>query len=245
MSFQPRRAVTYVRVSTARQGASGLGLEAQRSAVQSYASGVGLSIVAEFVEVESGKRADRPQLTAALAACMLHRATLVIAKLDRLARNVHFISGLMESRCEFVAVDMPHANRLTLHLMAAMAEHEAAAISERTKAALVVAKARGVRLGNPNGAAHLRAGCRQAARSSAMSRRAAAADRAHAMRHLLDELSAAGLNTPREIAFRLNCRGVPSPSGGIWHPQQVRRIMTLLVEMAPPPAHRAPCPHHV
>ncbi|WP_121886506.1 recombinase family protein [Sphingomonas sp. PP-F2F-G114-C0414] len=159
MSVQSRRAVTYVRVSTARQGASGLGLDAQRSAVQSYASGVGLSIIAEFVEVESGKRADRPQLTAALAACMLHRATLVIAKLDRLARNVHFISGLMESRCEFVAVDMPHANPLTLHLMAAMAEHEAAAISERTKAALAAAKVRGVRLGNPNGAKHLLAGC--------------------------------------------------------------------------------------
>jgi DNA invertase Pin-like site-specific DNA recombinase len=230
VSFQSRRAVTYVRVSTARQGASGLGLDAQRSAVKAYASGVGLSIVAEFVEVESGKRADRPQLTAALAACMLHRATLVIAKLDRLARNVHFISGLMESKCEFVAVDMPHANRLTLHLMAAMAEHEAAAISERTKAALAAAKARGVRLGNPNGAAHLRAGCHDAAAVSAKVRFAATRERAVAFAPLFEQLRAEGAATARALATALNRRSVPAPSGGIWYPQQVRRL-SLPVEL--------------
>lgn len=227
MSFQSRRAVTYVRVSTARQGASGLGLDAQRSAVQAYASSVGVSIVAEFVEVESGKRADRPQLTAALAACRLHRATLIIAKLDRLARNVHFISGLMESKCEFVAVDMPHANRLTLHLMAAMAEHEAAAISERTKAALAAAKARGVRLGNPNGAAHLRAGCHEAAAASAKVRFASARERAAAFAPLFEQLRAEGAVTTRALATALNRHSVPAPSGGIWYPQQVRRLSLL------------------
>jgi DNA invertase Pin-like site-specific DNA recombinase len=231
VSFQSRRAVTYVRVSTARQGASGLGLDAQRSAVQAYASSVGVSIVAEFVEVESGKRADRPQLMAALAACRLHRATLIIAKLDRLARNVHFISGLMESKCEFVAVDMPHANRLTLHLMAAMAEHEAAAISERTKAALAAAKARGVRLGSPAGAKHLRVKCCEAAAASAASRRATAQTRALAIAPLLALLRAEGVIGTCATAVELNRRGVPAPSGGAWYPQQIRRTEKRLLKL--------------
>jgi DNA invertase Pin-like site-specific DNA recombinase len=228
MSFQSRRVVVYARVSTARQGASGLGLEAQQAAVQAYAATQGLAIVAEYVEVESGKRTDRPQLAAAMAACALHRATLVIAKLDRLARNVHFISGLMEAGIDFVACDMPHANRLTLHLMAAMAEHEAAAISARTIAALAVAKARGVRLGNPNGAAALLAGCKDAAAASAASRRTAAADRAAAVMPLLNQLSTEGIVTARAAAAELNRRGVPAPSGGIWYPQQVRRTKEML-----------------
>lgn len=232
MSFQSRRVVVYARVSTARQGASGLGLEAQQAAVQAYAAAQGLAIVAEYVEVESGKRTDRPQLAAAMAACALHRATLVIAKLDRLARNVHFISGLMEAGIDFVACDMPHANRLTLHLMAAMAEHEAAAISARTIAALAAAKARGVRLGNPNGAAALLAGCKDAAAASAASRRAAAADRAAAVMPLLNQLSAEGIATARAAAAELNRRGVPAPSGGIWYPQQVRRAKEMLAAVA-------------
>lgn len=228
MSFQSRRVVVYARVSTARQGASGLGLEAQQAAVQAYAAAQGLAIVAEYVEVESGKRTDRPQLAAAMAACALHRATLVIAKLDRLARNVHFISGLMEAGIDFVACDMPHANRLTLHLMAAMAEHEAAAISARTIAALAASKARGARLGNPNGAAALLAGCKDAAAASAASRRTAAADRAAAVRPLLNQLTAEGIATARAAATELNRRGVPAPSGGIWYPQQVRRTKEML-----------------
>lgn len=228
MSFQSRRVVVYARVSTARQGASGLGLEAQQAAVQAYAAAQGLAIVAEYVEVESGKRNDRPQLAAAMAACALHRATLVIAKLDRLARNVHFISGLMEAGTDFVACDMPHANRLTLHLMAAMAEHEAAAISARTIAALAAAKARGVRLGNPNGAAALLPGCKNAASASAASRRTAATDRAAAVMPLLNQLSAEGIVTARAAAAELNHRGVPAPSGGIWYPQQVRRTKEML-----------------
>ena len=131
--------VAYYRVSTDRQGVSGLGLEAQRRAVADFAAGRG-GILAEFTEVESGRKNDRPELRAALAACQRERAILVIAKLDRLARNVAFIAGLMESGVEFVAVDMPQANRLTIHILAAVAEHEREMISQRTRAALQAAK---------------------------------------------------------------------------------------------------------
>ncbi len=140
-------AVTYLRVSTDRQGQSGLGLDAQRAAVAAYVAG--RPVLGEFVEVESGRKDDRPQLAAALALCRQRRAVLVIAKLDRLARSVAFISNLMASGVEFVAADMPQANRLTVHILAAVAEHEREMISQRTKAALAAAKARGTRLGNP------------------------------------------------------------------------------------------------
>src|SRR5207248_11540648 len=141
--------VAYYRVSTDRQGKSGLGLDAQREAVTSYLNGGSWQLVQEFVEVESGKRADRPQLAAALAACRKHKAKLVIAKLDRLSRNLPFVATLMESGVEFVAVDNPHANKLTIHILAAVAQHEREMISERTKAALAAARARGTQLGNP------------------------------------------------------------------------------------------------
>jgi DNA invertase Pin-like site-specific DNA recombinase len=141
--------VAYYCVSTAKQGASGLGLEAEQEAVRGYLNGGRWTMVAEVTEIESGKRNDRPALANALALCRVHGATLVIAKLDRLARNVNFISNLMESGIEFTAVDFPQANRLTIHILAAVAEHEAAMISSRTKAALAAAKARGTRLGNP------------------------------------------------------------------------------------------------
>src|SRR5258708_2007073 len=139
--------VSYLRVSTARQGASGLGLEAQRAAVTGYLNGGEWTLVQELVEVESGKRNDRSVLAEALRLCRKHKATLVIAKLDRLARNVAFISNLMKSGVEFVAVDMPSANRFVVHILAAVAEQEAEAISKRTKAALAAAKARGTQLG--------------------------------------------------------------------------------------------------
>ena len=142
-----RRFVSYLRVSTARQGTSGLGLEAQRAAVAGFLNGGDWTLVQEVLEVESGKRNDRPALATALKLCRKHRATLVIAKLDRLARNVAFISNLMESGVEFVAVDMPQANRFVVHILAAVAEQEAEAISKRTKAALAAAKARGTKLG--------------------------------------------------------------------------------------------------
>ena len=141
------RFVAYYRVSTEKQGRSGLGLEAQQEAVRTHLNGGNWHLAAEVVEIESGKRNDRPKLAEALRLCRLHGATLIIAKLDRLARNVAFISNLMESGVEFTAVDFPQANRLTVHILAAVAEHEREMISKRTKDALAAAKARGVKLG--------------------------------------------------------------------------------------------------
>jgi DNA invertase Pin-like site-specific DNA recombinase len=154
--------VAYYRVSTERQGRSGLGLEAQQKAVRDHLNGGDWKLVGEFTEVESGKRSDRPKLAEALKACRVRGATLIIAKLDRLARNVHFVSGLMESGVEFTAVDFPQANRLAVHILAAVAEHEAKMISERTKAALAAAKARGVKLGGFRKNAKLTVKARQA-----------------------------------------------------------------------------------
>jgi DNA invertase Pin-like site-specific DNA recombinase len=225
--------VSYLRVSTARQGASGLGLEAQRAAVLNFAAAGGHTIVAELVEVESGKKADRPQLAAALAACRLHRATLVIAKLDRLSRNVAFIANLMEGGVEFVACDMPHANRLTLHLLAAIAEHEREMISQRTKAALAAAKARGVKLGNPNGAAHLRAGSRRAGIEGARINQRRAANHDLAVAPVVAELINAGVEGDRLISIELSRRGIPSPRGGAWHIGQVRRMLARISEPTP------------
>jgi DNA invertase Pin-like site-specific DNA recombinase len=217
--------VSYLRVSTARQGASGLGLEAQRAALLTYANGGGHRLVNEYVEVESGSKAERPQLAAALAACKLHRATLVIAKLDRLARNVAFIANLMDGGVDFIACDMPHANRLTLHLFAAIAEHEREMISQRTKAALAAAKARGVKLGNPNGAAHLLKGCQRAAAQSLSRRRADSASHLTAVSPVISELMGQGVTSCRSIAIALNKVGVPTVSHGVWSPQQVARIL--------------------
>jgi DNA invertase Pin-like site-specific DNA recombinase len=221
------RLISYLRVSTARQGASALGLEAQRAAVTTYARDGQHHVLHEYLEVESGGKAARPQLEAALAACKLQHATLVIAKIDRLARNVAFIANLMDGGVEFVACDMPHANRLTLHLFAAIAEHEREMISQRTKAALAAAKARGVKLGNPNGSAALLKGCVMAAQASAAGRRARAADHAMAVAPILTDLLAQGM-TYRQTAVELNLRGVRTGSDGIWHPEQVRRCMMRL-----------------
>jgi DNA invertase Pin-like site-specific DNA recombinase len=138
--------VAYLRVSTTKQGVDGLGMAAQEQAIQAYNG----TVIARFVEVESGKKKERPELARALAHCRLTGATLIVAKLDRLARNVAFIAALMEAGVDFVACDFPEASPLTLHIMAAVAEHEAKAISARTRAALAQAKARGVKLGNPN-----------------------------------------------------------------------------------------------
>lgn len=197
------------------------------AAVASFAAHGSHTLLSEFVEVESGSKNARPQLAAALMSCHLHRATLVIAKLDRLARNMAFIANLMDGGVEFVACDMPHANRLTLHLLAAIAEHERDMISQRTKAALQAAKARGVRLGNPNGAAALLEGCRVASGASAAVRQATAARHAAAVGPIALDLAAEGLNN-REIAGELNRRGVPSQSGLGWYPQQVRRTIGRL-----------------
>src|ERR1700720_1769287 len=154
----------YYRVSTDRQGKSGLGIEAQQAAVRGYLGQATPS--AEFTEIETGKRNDRPELERALALCRKRKAKLVIAKLDRLSRNLAFIAALMDSSVEFVAVDNPHATRLTLHILAAVAEHEREMIAQRTKAALQAAKVRGVRLGR-NGVENLAPAYRAAAEARA------------------------------------------------------------------------------
>lgn len=223
------RYVAYYRVSTARQGKSGLGLDAQQAAVRGYLNGGAWSLAAELVEVESGKRSDRPKLAEALRLCRLHKATLVIAKLDRLARNVAFVSTLMESGAEFVAVDFPQANRLTVHILAAVAEHEAKAISERTKAALAQAKTRGVKLGGDRG--HMP---RIAAQGRAMSlavRQKRAKSRAADLQPIITEIRAGGARTCASVADGLNDRSIPGPRGGKWSNTQVWRVEKLLADI--------------
>jgi DNA invertase Pin-like site-specific DNA recombinase len=207
--------VSYLRVSTARQGGSGLGLEAQREAVSSFALSRGAKIVAEFVEVESGSRRDRPELAGAIKQAKASGAVLLIAKLDRLARSVAVISSLMEAGVEFLAVDNPHATRLMLHLLAAFAEHERGEISARTKAALAAAKARGVVLG-ANGR---RLAC-EAVQDAVQFRRL--------HRNALDEIRASGATTLRQIAAALNARDIPSREGGSWHPGNTARLLKRL-----------------
>lgn len=218
----PPRYIAYYRVSTAQQGSSGLGLEAQRAAVARHVHVTGGKLVGEFEEVESGKKNDRPQIAAALIGCRAHRATLIIAKLDRLARNVAFISSLMESGVEFVAADMPMANRLTVHILAAVAEHEREMISARTKAALQAAKARGVKLGNPQ----LRAGNRLSAMAAARSRQRRSRDKARDIAPYIDAAKKAGCATLKELAAALTARGIKTPAGRAeWGPEQVRRVL--------------------
>jgi DNA invertase Pin-like site-specific DNA recombinase len=219
--------ISYLRVSTARQGISGLGLEAQREAVSRYLNGGHWKLVQEIVEIESGKRNDRPAIAEALRLCRLHRATLVIAKLDRLARNVHFISSLMESGVDFVACDFPEANRLTVHILAAVAEHEAVMISARTKAALTAAKARGVALGGLRGGRERMAGmAAKGTRASATVRQESAAKRNADLMPVIADLKAKGATSSREIAKGLNTAGLTTARGGQWSGTQVLRVMT-------------------
>ena len=209
--------VAYFRVSTDRQGKSGLGLEAQREAVMNYLDGGRWTLIKEFTEVESGKRNDRPELVKALAACKRQKAKLVIAKLDRLGRNLAFIATLKESGVEFVAVDNPHANELTVHFLAAIAQHEREMISERSKAALLAAKRRGRRLGNPN--------LPEAAKRGVAALKANAKRFAANVRPIIDEIIAAGAKSHTAIAAKLNERNVPTARGGVWTHVQVGAIL--------------------
>ena len=212
--------VPYYRVSTKRQGIAGLGLEAQQFAVAEFARQGQHEIIASYQEVETGKRADRPQLARALAHAKRAKATLVIAKLDRLARNVHFFSGLMEAGVDFVCCDMPSANRLTLHILAAVAEDEARRISQRTKAALAAYRARGGKLGT---VANL---TREAGRRGAKTNRTKARTAYASLLPQLREWRTAGLSFAR-ISTRLNDSGKTTRSGALWNPAQVRRALLL------------------
>jgi DNA invertase Pin-like site-specific DNA recombinase len=218
MVSKPTAFVVYLRVSTSRQGQDGLGMDAQRAAVEAFTRQHGGAIVGQYVEVESGKRSDRPELAKALDAARKCKATLLVAKLDRLARNLSFIVALMDAGVEFVACDQPFASRLTVHILAAVAEDEARRISERTKAALAAAKARGIKLGSPI-----------AAETAAMARaaRSAYATKANATtRAVITDIQRSGVSTLAGIAKVLEARGVRTPAGrSTWQPVQVSRLM--------------------
>lgn len=222
-----QRLVAYERVSTARQEASGLGLEAQRKVIEDFAASRGAEVLAQFTEVESGRKADRPELLKALHLAKVTGATLVIAKLDRLSRNDAFLLALRDSGVRFLAVDMPEANDLTVGIMALVAQAEREAISRRTKQALAVAKARGVKLGNPNGAAALkRAGRGGTALREAVSANAAAF--AKDLAPVIADIRAAGHISQRSVAAELTARGIGTRRGGEW---QVSNVKCLLANL--------------
>ena len=214
--------ISYLRVSTQKQGKSGLGLEAQRKAVEDYLDGGRWKLVKEFVEVESGKRTDRKVLAQALQACRVYGAKLVIAKLDRLSRDAHFLLGLEKAGVDFVAADMPTANRLTVGVMAMVAEEEGRAISRRTKEALAAAKRRGVKLGNY---------CKnpmispEARKAGVEALKRAATDRAKDLAPVIAELQASGATSLRAIAAGLNDRNIQTAKGGTWSATQVMRVL--------------------
>jgi len=225
MTPQTSKFVAYLRVSTAKQGRSGLGLEAQREAVRQFVAGRGGKIIApEFVEVETGKRNDRPELDKALKRSRLTGATLVVAKLDRLSRNAAFLMTLRDSGVDFVAADLPEANTMTVGVMAVVAQHEREAISHRTKAALAAAKARGKMLGGfragaPNIGSYQRKGVEAACQRALQA--------AEERREAIEELQRERLSL-NAMAARLNTDSVRASRGGRWTATAVRRIIERL-----------------
>ena len=217
--------ISYLRVSTDKQGRNGLGMEAQRQAVENYLNGGSWELLEEYVEVESGKRDDRPQLQKALHHAKVTGAMLIIAKLDRLSRDAHFLLGLQKAGVRFVAADMPEANETMVGFMAIMAQHEREMISRRTKEALAAAKARGVKLGNPNGARCLR-GLGNAAAVAVVKENTA--KRTEDLRPVLEDIQTAGITSVRGLARELNRRGILTPRGGRWHPTSAARLMARM-----------------
>lgn len=221
------RVSAYYRVSTEGQGRSGLGLEAQRQAVRALCESRGWEIVAEFTEVESGKRNDRPQLHAALAHARLTGSKLVVAKLDRLSRDAAFTLQLRNSGVDFTCADNPDVNRLTIGLLAVINEDERERISERTKAALAAAKARGQKLGNPNGAAALR----RAAKGNLASVEAQkdnANTFAEGLRDTVGRIKASGVTSLTGIAEALNSQHMRTARDGKWHASSVKNLLARL-----------------
>lgn len=221
------RVAAYYRVSTGQQGRSGLGLEAQRQSVRALCEVRGWDIVSEFTEVESGKRNDRPELNAAMEHARLTGAKVVVAKLDRLSRDAAFTLQLRNSGVDFTCADNPDVNRLTIGLLAVINEDERERISERTKSALAAAKARGVKLGNPNGAAALRkAGKGNRASVAAIQSNA---DRfAEELRGTVEAVCSSGTNSLAGIAAELNARHIRTPRGGKWHASSVQNLLGRL-----------------
>lgn len=214
--------VAYYRVSTVKQGVSGLGLEAQRASVADYLASHGGELLAEYSEIESGSKDNRPELQKALRACRLKGATLLIAKLDRLSRSHRFLIELQDGKVDFLCCDMPDANRLTIHLMAALADYERQLISERTTAALKAAKARGVKLGNPSLAL-----CRNTDTGNARAAHIAKANDYKAeIREVLAELESdcGHVLTASEAARMLNDAGYQTARGSLWTHTQVNRV---------------------
>jgi DNA invertase Pin-like site-specific DNA recombinase len=224
MTPRARHFVTYIRVSTQRQGRSGLGLDAQRAAVQAYLEGNHGLELASFTEVESGKVNERPQLAAALRRCRQTRATLLVAKLDRLSRNAAFLLNLRDSGVRFVAADLPDMNETVVGILAVIAQHERQAISDRTRAALAAAKRRGVRLGNP----HLSAGTKATAKVATHAAQMVAKSRAEELRQDVMEARAQGCTSLRQLADYLNGLGVQTPRGGTWAAASVSRLLVQL-----------------
>jgi DNA invertase Pin-like site-specific DNA recombinase len=214
--------ISYLRVSTDRQGKSGLGIEAQRHSVAEYLNGGNWKLVKEVVEIETGKNSDRPMLAEAIKACRAYGAKLVIAKLDRLSRDAHFLLGLEKAGIDFVAADMPNANRLTVGIMAMVAEEERRMISKRTKDALAAAKRRGTKLGGDRGVVPSKK-----ARALATAALQARADsRAADIAPIIKDMQAAGAESLRAIARGLNDAGIPTPRGqGEWSAVQVQRVL--------------------
>ena len=235
--MEPRPCVAYYRVSTAMQGRSGLGLEAQRQAVQRYLSANQGRLLEELTEVESGRKDARPMFARALWLCRVYDARLVIARLDRLSRSTALIAGLMESRVDFVAADMPMANRFTLHILAAVAEYESKLISERVKAALAVAKAHGKKRGGPQ-RPDFKTYFVGGTEASNIASRKRALRRASDVKAILCDLRDAG-ETNFGIARRLTESGVIPPNGGAqWSPMTIKRMFKILGEPRPRPYHR-------
>jgi DNA invertase Pin-like site-specific DNA recombinase len=223
-----RNFVAYYRVSTEGQGRSGLGLEAQKAAVAAFITGKGADakLLASYTEVESGKRNDRPKLAKALDQARLTGATLLIAKLDRLSRDAHFLLGLQKAGVSFVAADMPEANALTVGIMALVAQQEREAISRRTREALAAARARGVKLGCPNGAAHLR---RYGNSLAVTALKAAAGERANGLAATIKAIRGEGVTSANGIAKALNERSIATPRGGTW---TARSVLNLTARLA-------------
>lgn len=223
------RFVSYLRVSTAQQGRSGLGVEAQREAVASYLNGGKWTLVAEFVEIESGRRADRPELAKALALCRAHRAALVVAKVDRLARSQGFLSRILEAGVDVRFCDLPQiegpTGRFLLQSMMSVAELEAGMISARTKAALAASKARGKKLGGFRGRAGTAADLTKARAARSLAARA----QADALAPILARIDPTGAGPLRTVAAQLTAEGVPTPSGhGEWTATAVSRLRDRL-----------------